>query len=567
MINRARARACSGARHVAVVVAIGLLAVCAACGGAGDPNIPDIPDGGDDNLQQPGPTSWWHDQVFYEVFVRSFYDNDGDGIGDLAGLLDRLDYLNDGDPDTESDLGVTALWLMPIAASPSYHGYDATDYRTVAPALGTNAQFQQLIAAAEARGMRVVKDYVMNHCSTQHPWFVASAQNDPARADWFLWRPDNPGWTQPWGGGAVWHHNAQRGAYYYGVFWGGMPDLNYANPEVEAEMFATAAWWLDTMGAHGFRLDAVRYMIEEGNRLADTAGSLALWSRFRAHLDAVAPQAFLVGEAWTSTNVAAQYVDAGLHTVFEFDLAEAIIAAVNQGQAQPLSAQLAVAQSAYPFLAYATFLTNHDQQRVFSRLGQHVGRNKAAAALLLTLPGVPFLFYGEETGMISSWTHEDVRRPLSWTSGPAAGFTSGTPWQAPASNHASYNIATLQADPGSLWHHYRRLVKARTGSLALRRGTYHRLDTGRSDLLAFLRHHADEAVIAVHNLGAGAVGGWSLGATASQLAPGDYTAVDMLTGGALSSLSVGERGAITAWQPAGSIGAHGVLLARLVAVD
>ncbi len=543
---------------------LALLLLLPACSDDDDPRGPTTPGGGGGEIEQPGPTSWYHDKVWYEVFVRSFQDSDGDGIGDLQGLISRLDYLNDGDPSTDTDLGVTGLWLMPIVESPSYHGYDATDYRTVEPDYGTNADFQQLIAAAEARGMTVIVDYVMNHCSTQHPWFQASAQGDPDFADWFLWRSDNPGWSQPWGGGSVWHSGAR--GYYYGVFWGGMPDLNYTHAPVVAEMLDTADWWLQDMGAHGFRLDAVKYLIEEGSRLEDTGATLAFWGRFREHLDLVAPDAFVVGEAWDRSTVSASYVDAGLHTVFEFDLADAMIRAANQGDARPVNTQLDVVQASYPFLTHATFLTNHDQQRVFSQLDQEPGRNRTAAALLLTLPGVPFLFYGEEVGMISSWVHEDVRRPMSWTGGAGAGFTTGTPWQAPAANHGSFNVQAMQAAEGSLWHHYRRLVHVRNGSPALRRGTYHQLGTGTNQLLAFLRHHEAQAVVVLHNFSGGSLAGWSLSTAASQLAPGAYAATDLETGEELAGLTVADNGAFADWSPVGFVTGRGVRFVELAPV-
>ncbi|MBN1965655.1 MAG: alpha-amylase, partial [Anaerolineae bacterium] len=193
------------------------------------PELPDLasePGFGAPEVAEALP--WWNDRVFYEVFVRSFYDSDGDGIGDLRGLIERLDYLNDGDPATTDDLGITGIWLMPIAQSPSYHGYDVTDYYTIEEDYGTNADFLELMGAAHARGIVVIVDLVMNHTSSEHPWFVASAAGDPAYTDWYLWRDDNPGYVSPWGS-PTWHL-ADNGRYYFGLFWSGMPDLNYMNP-------------------------------------------------------------------------------------------------------------------------------------------------------------------------------------------------------------------------------------------------------------------------------------------------------------------------------------------------
>jgi glycosidase len=317
------------------------------------------------------------------------------------------------------------------------------------------------------------------------------------------------------------------------------------------------------MGADGFRLDAVKYLIEEGGILENTASTFAFWGRFRDHVDAVAPEAFLVGEAWDATEVSASYVDAGLHTVFEFDLAGSMITSANQGQPGSVADQLVTVMDAYPFHQYATFLTNHDQMRVFSQLGANAGRNRVAAAVLLTLPGVPFLYYGEEVGMTSTWTHEDVRRPMQWTSGANAGFTTGTPWIGLGSNYATNNVATMAADEGSLWNHYRTLVQARAASVALQRGTYHRFSASQGQIYAFLRHHADQAVVAIHNVGSGNAGGWSLSAGASQLAPGQYDATDLITGAALSGLTVTNGGAIAGWIPAGSLAGQRSLLVEL----
>ena len=243
-----------------------------------------------------GELHWWNDAVFYEIFVRSFHDSDGDGIGDLQGLTQKLDYLNDGDPATDDDLGITGIWLMPINDSPSYHGYDAVDYRAINPDYGTMADFQAFLAAAHARGIKVIIDYVMNHCSNQHPWFVAAAQNDPTYRDYFRWSASDPGETGPWGQD-VWHWNTS--GWYYGLFWSGMPDLNYDTPAVKTEMFDTATYWLDTIGVDGFRLDAVLYIDEDGGQLQNTPETLQFWQDYNTHVKAVKPDVLSVGEAWT----------------------------------------------------------------------------------------------------------------------------------------------------------------------------------------------------------------------------------------------------------------------------
>ncbi|MCB1058058.1 MAG: alpha-amylase, partial [Acidobacteria bacterium] len=206
----------------------------------------------------PEPVQWdldWADgAVFYEIFVRSFADSDGDGIGDFKGLTAKLDYLNDGDPATTGDLGIEGIWLMPVFASPSYHGYDTTDYDAVNPEYGTLEDFETFLAEAHRRGIRVIVDLVLNHTSAQHPWFVASASSpDSPKRDWYEWSDTDPGWTRPWGepGAPTWHE--KNGAYYYGIFWSGMPDLNFRNPEVREEAKRLARQWLDR-GVDGFRL-------------------------------------------------------------------------------------------------------------------------------------------------------------------------------------------------------------------------------------------------------------------------------------------------------------------------
>ncbi len=547
-------------RNVRWLVAWGGLLLALGCGGDdnGGGTKPPPPSGED--LQVQGPVHWWNDQVFYEVFVRSFQDSDGDGVGDIQGLISRLDYLNDGNPATTDDLGVTALWLMPIVDSPSYHGYYATDYRNVNPDYGTNADFQELMSEAHARGMRVIVDYVMNHCSSQHPWFVAARAGDPQRRDWYRWSTSHPGYSGPWGQ-PVWHSSS--GGYFYGLFWSGMPDLNYANPDVEEEMFDTATFWLQDMGADGFRLDAVKYMLEDGATLENIPATYDFWSRFRSHLDTVAPDAYAVGEAWDRTDIVLRYIDAGLHTCFEFDLASATVDAAESGAPGWLMYKVETVGEEFPFLQYATFLANHDQNRVRDQLGDVEGRNMVAASMLLTLPGVPYLYYGEETGMRGTKPDEDIRRPMQWTPGANAGFTTGSPWNSLNNDYVQWNVETLAADPGSLWNRYREMVQARVASAALRRGTYHTLKATNSSIYAFLRRFEGDAVVAVHNLRSGTVGGWTLSALASQLPAGDYDAVDLVTGEELNGVTIGTNGTLAGWGPQAVLLGYESLLVRL----
>ncbi len=220
-------------------------------------------------------THWWNDAVFYEIFVRSFYDSNGDGIGDFKGLMDKLDYLNDGDPDTHDDLGITGIWLMPIMKSPSYHGYDIQDYNATEPDYGSMQDFENFLEAAHQRGIKVIIDMVMNHSSNQHPWFTQSANNTGGYRDWYVWSPANPGFLGPWGQ-TVWF--PRGGNYYYGLFGSGLPDINYRDTALKNAMFDVVNFWLDK-GVDGFRLDAIKYLVEDGTDVREYPGNISISCR------------------------------------------------------------------------------------------------------------------------------------------------------------------------------------------------------------------------------------------------------------------------------------------------
>ena len=450
-------------------------------------------------------------RVYYEIFVRSFADSDGDGIGDFAGLTAKLDYLNDSDPTTDTDLGIDGIWLMPITESPSYHGYDTVDYDRVDQEYGTAEDFARFLAEAKRRGIRVVMDLVVNHCSSQHRWFVqASSSVDDPLHDWFVWREDDPGWAQPWSSAGTWHRVPELDLYYYGLFWRGMPDLNYQNPATRAEMIAIARRWL-ARGVDGFRLDASRHIIEAGeeDKADGSPETHAWWLEFGAAVRRDHPQALLLGENWTSIAEVAPYYGDGpatqLDMSFNFELAAAIVEAVRDGRPSPVEAAMCQAARHYPPHALdATFLTNHDMHRVLTQLGDDRAKARLAAGLLLTLPGVPFLYYGEEIGMRNGPGDEDVekRTPMQWTA--EGGFTTGEPWWTNRKVDPAVHVEAQRRQPGSLWHYYRRLIALRKAHPALARGGY-RPAVVRGEhaarVLAFERHLEEERLLVVANLG------------------------------------------------------------------
>ncbi|MGZ6070051.1 MAG: alpha-amylase family glycosyl hydrolase [Myxococcaceae bacterium] len=456
--------------------------------------------------------SWAHGAVFYEVFVRSFQDSNGDGKGDLPGLISRLDYLNDGKPETSSDLGVDALWLMPVFASPSYHGYDTTDYERVNPDYGTNEDLTRLCTEAHRRGMHVIVDLVINHTSSQHPWFIdsASGSSSPKR-DWYVWSPTDLGWAQPWNAaGSSWHK--KNGAYYYGLFWAGMPDLNLRTPAVRAEAKRIAEFWL-ARGVDGFRLDAARHLIETGpgDGQSDSAETHAFWKEFAAYVRSVRPDAVLVGEAWTETPKIAPYYGATdvvpggdeLALNFDFPLAKQVVQGVNMGEALGIAQTLREIADTYPPGATdVPFLTNHDMRRVASVFKGDPGKLRSAAAVLLTLPGTPFLYYGEEIGLLNGTADGDEakRTPMPWNGTAGGGFTTGKPWYRFAPGQETTNVAAQTGDPRSLLSHYRQWIRARHASPALSRGGI-RVISGQGPVLAFVRTQGQERVLLIHNLG------------------------------------------------------------------
>lgn len=460
---------------------------------------------------------WWNGAVVYEVFVRSYRDSDGDGKGDLRGLIQKLDYLNDGNPASTTSLGVDAIWLMPIHPSPSYHGYDVTDYDGVNPDYGTQSDMDALIAECHRRGIKVILDFVPNHTSSQHPWFRDAVASPPgSHRDWYVWSPTFLDWTQPWNAATpAWY--PARGGYYYALFWSGMPDLNWRNAAVRAELGAAAARWLTRSpeGVDGFRLDAIRYLVENGAGLQqDQPETHAALKELAATVRAARADAAVIGEAWADAATIAGYygsmsvVPGGdeVPLPLDFPVADALVSGVASGSGGAATVAAAldqVARTYPPGAGDAPFLTNHDQQRVATRLLGDGARLRLAAAILLTLQGTPVVYYGEEIGMANGTCPSDEckRTPMAWETGPAGGFTTGTPWWPLSPGTATANVAAQAADPASLLSRYRSLIRLRRSSPALSRGGTQRLSSEASGVLSYLRVAAGETVLVAHNLG------------------------------------------------------------------
>ena len=465
-------------------------------------------------LGQPG---WWRGRVFYEVFVRSFADSNGDGIGDLRGLTAHLDALNDGDPSTTTDLGIGGIWLMPIGTSPSYHGYDVADERAVEPDYGTLDDLKALVAAAHRRGIAVISDLVLNHTSDQNPWFIDSRAATGHR-DWYVWSATDPGYGGP-DGQQVWHPAGER--YYYGVFGAGLPDLNLRNPDVTAEMEDVARYWVKEVGFDGFRLDAIKHLIEDGQTQIHTAESHAWLQAFRDRLHQTSPNALLVGEVYDLSVAVARYVPEDVDLAFDFDRAQATIDSIRRGDGTPLGSALAEDATLFGPDDTAGFLTNHDQTRIASQLREDPSTLRLAAGLLLTGGGTPFLYYGEEIGLTGEKPDEQIRTPMAWTGqGPAAGFSTAKPWEPLESGWETRNVAAESADPLSLLSTYRDLIRLRSSHLPLADGATSPLTASDPAVVAWLRTAAGDRAAVIANVADHPVAAPTLGVDGSALCSG-----------------------------------------------
>ena len=483
-------------------------------------------------MEQP---PWWQRGVIYQIYPRSWMDSNGDGVGDLPGILARLDHL--------TWLGVDAVWISPVYPSPGADlGYDVADYTAIDPLFGTMEDMDRLIAAAHERGLRVLLDWVPNHTSDQHPWFLASrsGRDDPKR-DWYVWRDPAPDGGPPtnwvgYAGQSAWCWDEATGQYYYRFFLDAQPDLNWRNPEVQSAMLDTLRFWLER-GVDGFRIDVLSLLVED-DQLRDNPVNPEFregdWPYLRQHftythdqpetrelamrirkvVDEYGDDKVLLAELVVPIEALAAYHGTdghGIQVPLNFELLEADWNA--RGIAAFVDRYLAVLPpGAWPNWV----LGNHDTPRVASRLGPAQAR--VAAMLLLTLPGTPVLYYGDEIGMtdvpvapdqvrdpvaalIPGRGRDPERSPMRWDDRPGAGFTTGTPWL-PLGDPA-VNVAAQRDDPGSMLTLHRRLLALRHDSPALSAGAYEPVQAD-GDVLAYLRTGDDGRWLVALNLGPGA---------------------------------------------------------------
>ncbi len=437
---------------------------------------------------------WYKNAVFYHIWVKGFSDSDGDNIGDIKGIIQKLDYLNDGNPATTTDLGITGIWLSPIFEcdykGDNMHGYDTTDYYKINSKFGTEEDVVKLLEEAHKRGIRVIFDYVVNHTSDKNQWFKDSVANKMKKRNWYIWeKQPSEDWRVAWGGGnwrSVWH--PWNGYYYYGAFYKGMPDLNLENKIVREHMGNILTYWLNK-GFDGIRIDAVRYAIENGpGRGADTPATHKFFQKMRSEIldkyNATGYSKMMVGEAWTEAPGIKPYYGNGnneFHMCFDFPFAYSVSSSVNGENPAAIKSAVKNVVNTYPAgYQNATFLNNHDE--VVSRPATlYRGDNnkvKIATALSLLTPGTPFIYYGNEIAMKDGAVGGDrkFRTNFEWNTVPA-----------------QIN------DPNSIFNFHRNLIDIKVKYSALRTGKYIPLDTNDSDIYAFIREDAANKIIVIMN--------------------------------------------------------------------
>jgi alpha-glucosidase len=480
---------------------------------------------------------WWQHAVFYEIYPRSFADSNNDGVGDLNGIASKLDYLK--------DLGVDAIWISPCFPSPQVDfGYDVSDYENIDPMYGTLADFDNLATEAKKRGIHIILDFVVNHTSDQHPWFLDSKSSRTSEhRDWYIWRdgrgPGQPpnNWTSNFGGSA-WKFDPTTNQYYYHYFYAEQPDLNWRNPAVKDAMFDVTRWWYKR-GVSGFRLDAVDTLFEDPN-LRDNPvkpgknafGDTLEENKFNAKLPEVHEalrglrkvadeyNAVLIGETWTADIAELNQYYGKSNDELQLPM-DFLFTTVNKLSPAEFRKQIAAVNSA---AGWPTFvISNHDIVRAYDRYGDGEHNDEIAklmAGLYLTLRGSPIMYYGEEIGMKTTTParKEDVkdpigrtgwpkekgrdgeRTPMQWDDGANAGFSTAKPWLPVPATAKTHNVADESKDPNSILAFYKRVLKLRHTNQALSEGDYVPINENNQNVLSYLRVYHDQAVLVALNM-------------------------------------------------------------------
>lgn len=465
---------------------------------------------GEDTSSQPLNVIDDNYRNYYEIFVGSFYDSNGDGVGDLQGVIEKLDYINDGDDETDTDLGFNGIWLMPIMPSDSYHKYDVKDYYSIDEAYGTMEDMEQLIEECHKRGINLIIDFVFNHTSASHPWFEeacnylkalpAGAEPDAAECkyvNYYNFARDKAGLS-------TWHQVGNSEWYYECVFWDQMPDLNLGEEALRTELEDVAAFWLEK-GVDGFRLDAAK---EYYSGQPDKNVEVLSW--FTNYVKSVDNDAYIVGEVWENSGIIAQYYASGIPSLFNFPMSQyngkivettkGIKSSSGKNYTEALESVDSKYRAQNPAYIDAPFISNHDTTRVGAQLNYNEDQMKYAAGLLLTQSGSPFVYYGEEIGMASSGEKDENKRlAMYWSDTDTEGITND-PSAADKVEQKFAPVDEQMEDENSIYNYYKKALRIRNTYPEIARGTIHAVSgIAQENLSAMTKTWEEETIGIIYN--------------------------------------------------------------------
>lgn len=426
-------------------------------------------------------------QVVYQIFTRSFADGNGDGIGDLNGVRNKLPYLK--------DLGIGAIWLTPIFESPTYHKYDVINYYAIDPECGSLSDLKHLVEDAHKLNIKIILDFVANHTSTEHEWFKESVKGNADYKSYYYWSRDSAVWNKEpehW----HWLDDKNKGSEkYYGYFWRGMPDLNYDNDKVRSKIIASAQYWIQECNIDGYRLDAASHIYPYAERIK----TYEWWKQFSIALRNVKPDFYIVGEMWGGDTLIAPYLKAGLDAGFNFDGWFNIKATLKE-EMDLMTTRLLETYKNYtqqnPMFSDATILSNHDNPRIMDEVNGNANKAKQAAAILFTLPYTPYVYYGDELGMFGPKPDEHIREPFLWQTNDPANCT----WEPNYHNKTTARLSEQSADTNAIYEVYKSLIHLRNGNEVLANGTLTVSPIKMDGVLMYGRALGLKKYLIIHNL-------------------------------------------------------------------